>query len=272
VIAAAPATGPGGALRRLVPAAAVVVATMIAATPAVAGCGGADLGGGEVAGAIDARTLRLADGREVRLAGLAPLAVDGAALARFAGRRVTLRGSDMPDRYGRQTLIVVAEGEVASIQAALIGEGAALRSGLVTEPGCAAELAAAEAVARKAGTGVWSDPAFIKSAERPQDILAKLGQFAIVEGVVRSVRAAGATVYVDFGRRWSRDFAVTIPRRLVAGFEAAGRAPASLTGRRVRVRGIIGRRGGPRVAVMHPGQIELVDASQQDGSGQRERP
>ncbi len=264
-----PRTGRGVTWAAAAFAAGIAVASMTAS--AVAACGGAEIGTAEVAGAIDVRTLRLIDGREVRLAGLAPAPGDIAALARFAGRRVTLRGSDMPDRYGRQTLVVIPEGAAASIQATLVAEGAGLASGLVAEPGCATELAAAEAAARTAGRGIWSDPAAIKNAERPQDILAKLGQFAIVEGEVRSVRVAGATIYVDFGRRWTRDFAVTIPQRFAAGFTAAGLAPASLTGRRVRVRGIVGRRGGPRIEAVRPGQIELVDALR-GATGQRERP
>lgn len=245
------------------------VAAALAALPSApvaAACGGVEIGVADVVAAIDGRTLRLADGREVRLAGLAPFDADWAALARFAGRRVRLLGSDTPDRYGRQTLIVVPDEAAASIQAMLLAEGAALASGLAAEPGCVAELAAAEAAARTADRGVWSEAAVIKNAEKPQDILAKLGQFAIVEGKVRSVRSAGATVYIDFGRRWSRDFAVTIPERLVASFTAAGLAPAALTGRRVRVRGIVGRRGGPRIEAVRPGQIELVQVTRHSGT------
>ena len=44
----------------------------------------------------------------------------------------------------------------------------------------------------------------------------------VVEGKVLSVRQAGATTYLNFGRNWTRDFAVTIPKRMIAAFEAAG--------------------------------------------------
>jgi endonuclease YncB( thermonuclease family) len=249
---------------------AAVLAVAALSSPAMAECGGAGIGAAEVAAALDARTLRLADGREVRLAGLAPVPAAPTALARFTGHRVTLRGDDAPDRYGRQTLVVVPDGSETSIQARLLAEGAALASGQMAEPGCAAELAGAEAAARAAGRGLWTG-AVIKNAARPQDILAKLGQFAIVEGKVHSVRAAGATLYLNFGRRWTRDFAATIPARLAAGFAVDGFALASLTGRRVRVRGIVGRRGGPRIEVVRAGQIELVRESRQGGTGQRER-
>lgn len=246
-------------VRRTAPVLAVLAAGGL--MESAAACEPGEIGRAEVAQAIDGRTLRLADGREVRLAGLAPWPAGREALARLAvGRSVTLRGSDMPDRYGRQTLFVAADGTGRSVQAALLAAGEAVASGLVAEPGCAAELAAQEAVARAVRRGVWSDPAAIKNARRPQEVLAKLGQFAIVEGEVQSVRVAGATVYVNFGRRWTRDFAVTIPKSAVAGFTAARLAPVTLARRRVRVRGIVARRGGPRIEAVRAGQIELADA------------
>jgi hypothetical protein len=41
-------------------------------------------------------------------------------------------------------------------------------------------------------------------------------------------------------------------------FEAAGVVPASFENRRVRVRGWVERRGGPRIEVLRVGQIEVV--------------
>src|ERR1700752_349579 len=61
-------------------------------------------GEGSVAGIIDARSFRLRDGREIRLAGIEPVLREGASsLAKIlANRDVTLRGEDdTPDRYGR---------------------------------------------------------------------------------------------------------------------------------------------------------------------------
>ena len=77
----------------------------------------------------------------------------------------------------------------------------------------------------QAKRGIWADPAAIKNAESPGDILAGIGRFTVVEGKVLSVRQAGATTYLNFGRNWTRDFAVTISRRMVPAFEAAGVVP-----------------------------------------------
>jgi hypothetical protein len=88
--------------------------------------------------------------------------------------------------------------------------------------------------------------------------LAGIGRFMVVEGKVLSVRQAGATTYVNFGRNWTRDFAVTISRRVLPSFEAAGISLKSLENRRIRVRGWVEARGGPRIEVLRVGQIEML--------------
>jgi len=72
------------------------------------------------------------------------------------------------------------------------------------------------------------------------------------------VRQAGATTYLNFGRNWTRDFAVTISRRMLPAFAAAGIVIKSFENRRIRVRGFIEARGGPRIEVLHVGQVELL--------------
>ena len=108
------------------------------------------------------------------------------------------------------------------VQGQLLTQGEALVAADVTDKDCAAVLGAAEAEAREAKRGIWADPTAIKNAESPGDILAGIGRFMVVEGKVLSVRQAGATTYLNFGRNWTRDFAVTISRRMMPAFEAAG--------------------------------------------------
>ena len=90
-------------------------------------------------------------------------------------------------------------------------------------------------------------------------MLAEQGHFALVEGKVVSVRESGATIYLNFGRRWSTDFTVTILKRNARSFTAAGLEPKTLAGRRVRVRGWIEERGGPWIEATRPEQIEFTD-------------
>jgi endonuclease YncB( thermonuclease family) len=236
-----------------------------AASPVdAAGCAFEPQGEGRVAEILDARTFRLADGREVRLTGIEPVAAEkagrtAALSAIIAGRDVTLSGEDdTPDRYGRQPAFVFVDGSETPVQGLLLAQGEALVSATVTNKDCALVLTAAEAAARQARQGTWAGPAAIKNAESPGDILAGIGRFAVVEGKVLSVRQAGATTYLNFGRNWTRDFAVTISRRVVPALEAAGIAVKSLENRRIRIRGWVEARGGPRIEVLRVGQIELL--------------
>ena len=223
-------------------------------------------GQGRVSAVLDPRTFRLDDEREVRLAGVEPPGDADAASAAMlgsliAGREVTLHGSDdRPDRYGRQSAFVFLEGAGTPIQWELLAQGTAFASPILTDKTCYAALLAAEAAARTARRGIWADPAALKNAESRDDILARKGRFAVIEGTVLSARLAGAVFYANFGRQWTRDFAVTISRRRMPAFEAAGIDLKSLKGKRVRVRGWVERRGGPMIEASYPGQIEVIAA------------
>lgn len=235
-----------------------------AAAPSLAaGCQFDIQGEGVVSAVVDARTLRLEDGREVRLAGVEVVASEPedlkSALRALVGRHVTLRGDrDEPDRYGRQSVFLYLEPSTSSVQSDLLAQGEAIASADVDDKACATELATAEAAARQARRGTWANSSVVKNAENPADILTRAGQFAVVQGKVMSVRQAGGTVYVNFGRRWTRDFAATISRRMIPYLEATGIIPASLENHRVRVRGWVERRGGPRINVLRVGQIEVI--------------
>jgi endonuclease YncB( thermonuclease family) len=244
-----------------------------AASGQAAACAFAEQGEGRVAEIIDGRSFRLADGREIRLAGietsnlpLAQPAPTQALEAIIGGRDVVLRGDDdTPDRYGRQTAFVFLDGSETPVQRELLAQGQALLAIDVTDKDCAAALNAAEAEARTARRGVWASASAIKSAESPADILSAIGRFTVVEGKVLSVRQAGATTYLNFGRNWTRGFAVTISRHMMPAFEAAGVAVKSLENRRVRVRGWIeahpGPAPGPRIEVAKVTQIELLNGN-----------
>ena len=116
-----------------------------------AGCSFESQGEGRVRAVIDARSFLLEDGREVRLAGIEPAAMDkakGAAAlsAIITGRDVTLHGTDdAPDRYGRQPAFVFLDGSETPVQSELLSRGEALASADVADKDCASVLAAAEA-------------------------------------------------------------------------------------------------------------------------------
>ena len=118
-----------------------------------------------------------------------------------------------------------------SVQQALLAQGHARVSANIGDSACAASLLAAEQAARAAGLGLWADPYYVmRNAEDPAGILAVRGHFAVVEGKVLSVRESGGTIYVNFGRRWSDDFTVTVLKRNERSFTAAGLPLKKLAG------------------------------------------
>jgi endonuclease YncB( thermonuclease family) len=247
-------------------------------TASAAICRHTPIGSGVVQAVTDGRSFVLADGREIRLAGIevpaprardpaAPPAYDGrlaksALAALVEGTEIILNAADAgPDRYGRVVADVIAarDGRPRSVVEALLAGGHGWVSPHV-DPACAADLFTSERAARQAKLGLWSDPYYeIRSADHPVDILAGRGRFTLVEGKVISVREAGGTIYVNFGRRWTEDFTATVPKRDERAFVGAGLEPKKLQGRRIRVRGWIEDHGAPSIELTHPEQIEIVE-------------
>lgn len=232
------------------------------AAAAGSACGGKDLGGGTVVGIRDGRTLLLDDGREVRLAAIETPAGAEASLADLAkGRRLTLKsGLEASDRYGRVVAFAVPAGSTETLQESLLSAGQARVSARIGAKFCAAALLTVEKNARAARRGLWADPNFAPlPADDYRRLGAETGRFVLVEGRVLSVHTSGATIYVNFGQRFTRDLSLTILRRLRAGFTAAGIEPGTLEGRQIRVRGWLERRRGPIIEVDAPEQIEVIE-------------
>jgi endonuclease YncB( thermonuclease family) len=248
------------------------------------------LGSGHVRAVTDGRTFLLDDGREVRLAGIEvpfPAQVAAAAgppagsataspaasvadvglEAKIALERlildksVVLKGASAADRHGRvpAQVFLGSAGLERSVQQDMLQRGLARVAARVGEAACAAPLLAAEREARTAKRGLWGDPRYAaRQADEPATVLAERGRFAVVEGRVLSVRESGGTVYLNFGRRWTEDFTVTIAKRNERIFAMAGLEPKRLERLRVRVRGFVEVRGGPWIEATRPEQIEVI--------------
>ena len=214
---------------------------------------------------IDGRTLTLNDGREIRLAAIGGTeSTTQAALSALATGRDIIFSPLVPvkDRYGRLNMraFLADSGTPQSVEAALIAQGVALAAPRGDDDGCMMVLRNAERTARAGKLGLWSDAArSVMQAENPAALMTAQGKFAVVEGKVLSVRESGGTLYVNFGRRWSEDFTVTILKRDTRKFTEAGVEPKSLERRNVRVRGFIEERGGPWIEAVIPEQIEIAD-------------
>jgi endonuclease YncB( thermonuclease family) len=231
-----------------------------------AACISTTLGTVEAGDVLDGRTFKLRDGREVLLAGIevpAGRASAKASLARLlAGGAVVLKQTEPAgDRYGR--LLVQAfmsrDGVERWIQAELLAAGDAQVGSRPGDAACAKALRAAEAPARRGRRGLWADSAYgTKASDDLAGLLARRGQFTVAEGKILSVRESGGTIYMNFGRVWSHNLTVTILRRNRPAFENAGMDPKKLEGARIRVRGWVEERGGPRIEAARPEQIEIA--------------
>jgi endonuclease YncB( thermonuclease family) len=241
-------------------------------------CGGPEIARGTASHIIDGSTFVLDDGREVRLAGveMPPLAHDSGAAPGWAaakaalealagGDMVVLRRGEIPfDRYGRIVAYVYTQrdDDELFVQGELLAAGVARVGDRIGSRSCAAELLAREAGARRAQIGLWTDPNYaVLDAATPADVLSQRGRFALVEGMVVSVRESGSTIYINFGRRWSEGFFATVQKRNERSFAAAGLDVKSLAGRRVRIRGFVEAHSAagsnPWIAAERPEQIEI---------------
>lgn len=230
---------------------------------------------------VDAETIVLDDGREVRLIGaLAPRSRDlspnapnwppeqqalKALRGLVLGRSVNLaQAGRRSDRYGRLLahLFIERGGTRIWVQGRLLSDGHARAYGLPGSFACMREMLAHERVARAAGTGLWSQAAYAPwPAFKTRAILRHRNTYQIVAGKVAHIAPTKARTYLNFGRDWRRDFTAGIDAKVLKGHSEWAKTIASLEGRRIEVRGWIEYRNGPYINVEHPSQIAIV----QDG-------
>jgi endonuclease YncB( thermonuclease family) len=225
-----------------------------------------------VAAVLAGDRLQLADGREVRLAGIRVAPDDSAdsrivALARTAqealaaevgGAAVRLETAEVAfDRYGA----LAAQVENANgvwLQGMLLEAGLAQVQTRPGESARAAEMLALEHAARAAGRGLWQFPAFAPiAADRLREDA--IGSFRIVQGEVVRVAPTDHYLYLNFGDDWRTDFTIRLRRgELDDAFARSGVSIERLAGRRVEARGYVLEAGGPLIEVSHPEQIEVL--------------
>ena len=230
---------------------------------------------------VDAETIGLDDGREVRLVGaLAPRpplsasadenwppeteAVD--ALRRLlSGKTVELAVvGRRADRYGRTLAqaFVIDGNERTWVQGRMLSEGHGRAYALPESVACLEALVAREKSAREARRGLWASAAYaVRQAGRPGELMRLRSTFQIVEGTVETAADVKGSIYLNFGADWHSDFTAGVAHSVLASQFRGTDQPALLKGRKVRVRGWIERRNGPFIEIIHPGQIEVLDAS-----------
>ena len=216
-----------------------------------------------VAHVHDGDTVRLEDGRRVRLIGLdtPELGRDGrpseahAERARehvrdLVGGDVRLHaGLDASDRHGRTLAhLVLADGR--NLQVSLLEAGLAVVVAVPPNLRLLDCYRAAENRARAAARGVWRDGAF--GPLRADTLAPGSRGFRLVRGVVQRIGHSRRSLWLEMGPR----FSARLARRGLS--DAERRFVESLAGREITVRGYLfgdGRR--LHVTVGHPSLIEL---------------
>ena len=222
---------------------------------------------------VDGDTVKLANGREVRLVGIQapklplgrrgfaewPLAGEAKAeLARLTRQdSVTLHyGGARVDRHGRLLAhLTTGEGAVW-IQGAMLQAGLARVYSFADNRSLTAEMLALEREARAARRGIWANPYY--RIRQPDESRRDIETFQLVEGRVVQAAAVRERLYLNFGPDYRTDFTIAIARRdlKLFGRDFDGKA---LEGKTLRVRGWLKSVNGPMIEATHPEQIEVVN-------------
>ncbi|WP_423204733.1 thermonuclease family protein [Pseudomonas kribbensis] len=227
----------------------------------------AGLTGVSVQRVVDGDTLRLSDGRSVRLIGLntpelgkqgrsdEPFAVAARkrleTLVADSGGRVGLRlGAQAKDHYGR-TLAHVFSAKGENLEAQMLADGLGFQVAVAPNVNLVDCQQAAERSARQAGLGLWKRSPVLKAEQ-----IERSG-FAIVSGRVSKVQRNRGGIWIELQDK----LVLRVAPNLLERFD--GNALQALKGRQIEARGWVvdrSRRGG-----LKPGQarwlLPLTDPS-----------
>ncbi|WP_460089578.1 thermonuclease family protein [Pseudomonas sp. S2_E02] len=200
---------------------------------------------------VDGDTLRLSDGRSVRMIGLntpelgrqgrsdEPFAVAARkrlqALVDASGGRVGLRpGKQAKDHYGR-TLAHIYSTSGANLEAQMLADGLGFQVAVAPNVDLVACQQAAERSARKAGLGLWRQSPVLKAEQ-----IQRSG-FAVISGRVSKVQRNRGGIWIEL----QDSLVLRVAPNLVGQFDNA--RLQALKGKQIEARGWIvdrSRRGG----------------------------
>lgn len=210
----------------------------------------------------------LADGRMVYFPTLEPPRATRAAPDRpgaaaselaslLADKDLVLQRLGPADRWGRIPSRLFVPGEDQPADEILAAAGLAMAG--IDGGACAGKVRAAEASARAEKLGLWADPDFaVIAADERQDLSARAGAMALVEGRISSFGHTPPRLYINFGAGRG-GLALTISRRNQPAFERAGLTEKTMAGKMVRARGVIEIGAGPQIELFHPEQIKSIE-------------
>ncbi|MEQ9639405.1 MAG: thermonuclease family protein [Alphaproteobacteria bacterium] len=233
-----------------------------------------DGGRSRIVEVVDADTVVLADGREVRMVGIQapklplgrkgfrawPLAAEARQalvdLALGADVRLAHGGQDR-DRHGRVLAHLYDDRRDLWLQGWMLEQGWARVYTFPDNRALVDEMLAAERRARAARRGIWGHRFY--AIRTPDSVGRDLNTFQVVRGCATQVAEAGNRLYVNFGADWRSDFTIAIDRRDYRRYDGFGWLRPGEPGPCLRVRGWVKPRNGPMIEVTHPEQIERLE-------------
>ena len=225
--------------------------------------------------------LRLVDGRVLRLAGLDPALstptmpdrderARDAFAALVADAPLTIKTlTSVPDRWGRIAARAFATSGPAAERPGGLAT-AAVAAGLaryLSEPdahACRAALVAAEEEARTTRLGLWDDPYYaVLAADDRSGFAERAGTLVVVEARLASIKTGPYRTTLVFAGQANHShggqiLSATILPRTKTIFEARGVHVSSLTGRSLRLRGLLDLRFGPQIELSDPDDLDVL--------------
>lgn len=198
-------------------------------------------------------------GRRLKIADIRLGEGASARLSALGGERLLLSMAGASDRWGRVPARIIVAKDGTDLAALLLRDGAALVDLGDADALCRPALLAAEREARLGRRGTWASG--LLAASDPEALAKEVGRFAVAEGRVLSVGERERWTYLNFGRDFGRDFAVSISRRNWRRMQDLGLSAASLRGRTVRVRGIVEMRRAPSMEIVSRDMIEIEESA-----------
>lgn len=179
--------------------------------------------------------------------------------SKIAGQTLELFCSKERQTYDGELIAHILLSNGRWLQHDLIREGTVFLFPRAEQKEGLEDLRAAELIARNDQLGLWAE------LDLPATVTGELttGRFKIVSGTVLAAARSGNRIFLNFGDNWRRDFTVEIPRRFWRHFESSGIELLELQGQRIEARGWITWKGGPHILLEGPGQLRLIQESEE---------
>jgi micrococcal nuclease len=191
----------------------------------------------------------------------------------FSGRRLDRYGRHLAHVFLNDPVIVSQTQSRHWVQGGLIAGGLARAYTLPGNTACIDDLLIQENHARANQAGNWGSGIFQdRNAHDPRELARYRDTFQTLEGRIdHAAKVRGHQVF-DFTASGRTGFSIWIAPTSSTRRRSSAITPASLAGKRVRVRGWIEQRRGPRLTLDDLSQIEILDDAQQTSTPEPDGP